>query len=146
MYVALNNNIIDRILVWAYNTREKYTHWVWNRTPHIARCKICGDTISTYDEYGLHGGSPSPEERGWKQCDRYTWICHSCLSHRRYYNYVELANLDEEIGWYHNGPKFAKDVIDEKVAILERKLAKSKEVQSIIDNRCNQNQANNTGV
>lgn len=105
------------------NLYLKYTHKVWNKSPHHATCDICGKTIYSKD------CNASPEECGWKRYDSWNWICHRCDSHRDFTPYVELTDIDEEIAWAKYDPSAPlEQLIMERDEAITRLLVRKDEV------------------
>lgn len=106
MWLSFIRNPIDKLYCWANNTYEKYTHWYWNKKPHVVECCICGEKLdSRRDKY-------SPEECGWISMRGGTrWICHQCDSHRDFKPYMDLIKIDEKLAW--------RDLTNEQIAALE---------------------------
>ena len=78
MYFTFSKNPIDRIKIWIWNKREKYS----------------SETLRSADT------DFSPIEAGWDRMkDHPTWICHRCISHRNFKPYIKRIDEDERRAW-----------------------------------------------
>ena len=88
MKITLNNNPIDHLSCCFHNKIEELSRVQWLMGKHKkVECRICRDTMDSWKDIY------SPIQCGWKQINKYTWICHRCLYHRDFTPYIE--QIDE---------------------------------------------------
>ena len=94
MMFTFSDRPIDKLSCWIHNTYEKLTQiqWIAGRHKKI-ECEICGDTMDNYIDVF------SPAQAGWKQIDRYTWICHNCLDHRDFREFIPMIDEENRKKW-----------------------------------------------
>ena len=107
--------IVDRILMWLDNKYEDYTHYVFNKKPHYARCRICGRVISS-----KNGDTLSPEERCWREIAGGGWICYRCDCRRDFTPYIKLTDLDEKISWNLDTPDIILDSLKKRKQVYDK--------------------------
>lgn len=78
MTVYLGNNPFMKLYALIENVRNDLRTRIWRRKSYHVTCCMCGKTLkSDVDKY-------SPEECGWAMAgNKYFWICHHCLYHRK---------------------------------------------------------------
>lgn len=94
MKFTLSNNPIGSLSCWIYNKKEELSQVKWIIGKHKeCECRICGDKLDNRrDMY-------SPMQCGWHQIGKYTWICHNCLEHRNFRDYIEQIDEDARNLW-----------------------------------------------
>ena len=113
MMFAFNNNPIDKLVCWFYNTKEDISQVLWRKGTHkTAECRLCGEILDSHkDEY-------SPMQCGWHKVTKYSWICHSCFDHRNFRPFIEMIDEADRLRWEEHNLKAerirnkAQEVID----------------------------------
>ena len=78
MRISMSNNPLDKLSCYVHNRIEDLSQimWIMGKEKKV-KCKICGNVLHSWrDMY-------SPIQCGWGRIDRYTWVCHKCLEHRK---------------------------------------------------------------
>ena len=105
---------ISRIMCVADDARLKLHDYAWNKdSKNSATCMICGETLTPKKiKY-------SPEQGGWKYIKETNgWLCHRCIDHRQFQDYIQLIDLDEEIMWCGHDENRKIELIKKRTAIL----------------------------
>lgn len=115
MVFTFNNNPIDKLVCWFYNTKEDISQVLWRKGKHkTAKCRICGKILDSHkDEY-------SPMQCGWHKVTKYSWICHSCFDHRNFIPFIEMIDEADRKYW------------EEHKRILEKIRLKAQEVIDLL--------------
>lgn len=90
MIFTTSNNPIVKLSCYLENKKEELSRVQWLMGKHKKiECRICRGTLDSYKDVF------SPVQCGWKQIDKYIWICHKCLDHRDFTPYIKQIDETE---------------------------------------------------